>query len=232
MFAHCLRRWLNINPTLAHVTSRVWWDVVGVVCDTSCEILGHHDMCRLMLGQRRRQWPCIKAALMPEVKLGSNRKKLSWKAIDGFNTDSARPRSTTSGAESLVWEDGMSRQPNCTAADYNTWMYTPHSDHGTITQCRFNAGPPSTTLVQHWASIGLSPCVCCAYSDRRQSCICSTQKYRYNADSFVAYVPDISTMLGWFLVANATHIMYVNSTLVYWRPVWQDMKTKKKTIYI
>ena len=24
MLAHCLRRWLNINPTLAHVTSRVW----------------------------------------------------------------------------------------------------------------------------------------------------------------------------------------------------------------
>ena len=41
MLAHCLRRWLNINPTLAHVTSRVWWDVVGAVCDTSCEILGH-----------------------------------------------------------------------------------------------------------------------------------------------------------------------------------------------
>ena len=41
MLAHCLRRWLNINPTLTHVTSRVWWDVVGAVCDTSCEILGH-----------------------------------------------------------------------------------------------------------------------------------------------------------------------------------------------
>ena len=26
--------------------------------------------------------------------------------IDGFNTDSARPRSTTSGEASLVWEDG------------------------------------------------------------------------------------------------------------------------------
>ena len=24
MLAHCLRRWLNINPTLPHVTSRVW----------------------------------------------------------------------------------------------------------------------------------------------------------------------------------------------------------------
>ena len=24
MLAHCLRRRLNINPTLAHVTSRVW----------------------------------------------------------------------------------------------------------------------------------------------------------------------------------------------------------------
>ena len=41
MLAHWLRRWLNINPTLPHVTSRVWWDVVGAVCDTSCEILGH-----------------------------------------------------------------------------------------------------------------------------------------------------------------------------------------------
>ena len=41
MLAHCLRRWLNINPTLPHVTSCVWWDVVGAVCDTSCEILGN-----------------------------------------------------------------------------------------------------------------------------------------------------------------------------------------------
>ena len=41
MLAHCLRHWLNINPTLPHVTSRVWWDVVGAVCDTSCEIGGH-----------------------------------------------------------------------------------------------------------------------------------------------------------------------------------------------
>ena len=24
MLSHCLRRWLNINPTLPHVTSRVW----------------------------------------------------------------------------------------------------------------------------------------------------------------------------------------------------------------
>ena len=24
MLVHCLRRWLNINPTLRHVTSRVW----------------------------------------------------------------------------------------------------------------------------------------------------------------------------------------------------------------
>ena len=36
-------------------------------------------------------------------------------------------------------------------------VYTPHSDHETMTQCRFNAGPQSTTLVQHWASIGSSP---------------------------------------------------------------------------
>ena len=28
--------------------------------------------------------------------------------IDGFNTDSARSRSTTSGEASLVWEDGLS----------------------------------------------------------------------------------------------------------------------------
>ena len=41
MLAHCLRRWLNIIPTLPYVTSRVWWDVVGAVCDTSCESLGH-----------------------------------------------------------------------------------------------------------------------------------------------------------------------------------------------
>ena len=41
MLAHCLRHWLNINPTLRHVTSRVWLDVVGAVCDTSCEIGGY-----------------------------------------------------------------------------------------------------------------------------------------------------------------------------------------------
>ena len=36
-------------------------------------------------------------------------------------------------------------------------VYTRHSEHETMTQCRFNAGPQSTTLVQHWASIGSSP---------------------------------------------------------------------------
>ena len=41
MLAHCLRHGLNINLTLPHVTSRVWWDVVGAVCDPSCEIDGH-----------------------------------------------------------------------------------------------------------------------------------------------------------------------------------------------
>ena len=41
MLAHCLQSWLNIIPTLTLVTSRVWWDVVGAVCDTSGEILGH-----------------------------------------------------------------------------------------------------------------------------------------------------------------------------------------------
>ena len=47
---------------------------------------------------------------MPEVKLGSNRKKSFLKVptpIDGFNTDSTRPRSTTSRKASLVWEDGF-----------------------------------------------------------------------------------------------------------------------------
>ena len=41
----------------------------------------------------------------------------------------------------------------------------------------------------------------------------------HNADSLVAYVPEINTMLGWFFVAHATDTMYVNSTLVYRRPV-------------
>ena len=66
-------------------------------------------MCCLMQGRHRGQWPCIKAALMPEVKLGSNRIFFFLKVptpIDGFYTDSARPRSTTSGEASLVWEDG------------------------------------------------------------------------------------------------------------------------------
>ena len=29
-----------------------------------------------------------------------------------------------------------------------------------LTQCRLNVGPPSTTLVQHWANIGSTSCVC------------------------------------------------------------------------
>ena len=41
MLTHCLRLRLNINPTLMHVAFRVWWDVVGAVCDISCKILGH-----------------------------------------------------------------------------------------------------------------------------------------------------------------------------------------------
>ena len=58
----------------------------------------------LMQGRRRRQWPCIKAALMPEVKQKKSFLKVP-PPIDGFYTDSARPRSTTSGEASLEWED-------------------------------------------------------------------------------------------------------------------------------
>ena len=33
--------------------------------------------------------------------------------------------------------------------------------HEVFKQCWFNVGPPSTTLVQHWSSIGWIPCDCC-----------------------------------------------------------------------
>ena len=56
-----------------------------------------------MQGRCRRQWPCIKAALMPEVK----QKKSFLKAttpIDGFFKHWFS-KATTSGEASLVWED-------------------------------------------------------------------------------------------------------------------------------
>ena len=34
------------------------------------------------------------------------------------------------------------------------------SKHGAFTQCCFNVGPPSSTLAQHWNSIGWMPRVC------------------------------------------------------------------------
>ena len=37
---------------------------------------------------------------------------------------------------------------------------TRESKHEAFTQCCFNVGPPSSTLAQHWNSIGLIPCVC------------------------------------------------------------------------
>ena len=60
-----------------------------------------------MQGRRRRQWPGIKAAL---IQTWVKQKKSFLKVPtpkDGFNTDSARPRSTTSGEASRVWEDGL-----------------------------------------------------------------------------------------------------------------------------
>ena len=39
------------------------------------------------------------------------------------------------------------------------WLKLP-SKHDTSTQCKSNAGPPSTTLVQHWTNIGLMYRVC------------------------------------------------------------------------
>ena len=95
-------------------------------------------------------------------------------------------------------------------------------------QCRSTVNYAGTTLSQHWF---IAMCLLCILRSC-QSCICSTQKYWYNADSFVAYVPDINTMLGWFFVAHATDAMYVNSTLVYRCPVWQDMKTEKNNLYL
>ena len=35
---------------------------------------------------------------------------------------------------------------------YRVWWQ--HSKHGAFTQCCFNVGPPSSTLAQHWNSIG------------------------------------------------------------------------------
>ena len=66
-------------------------------------------MCCLMQGRRRRQWPCSTHA---RGQTWVKQKKSFLKVptpIDGFNTDSARPRSTTSGEASLVWEDGLSK---------------------------------------------------------------------------------------------------------------------------
>ena len=101
MLAHCLRRWLNINLTLAHLTSCVWWDVVGAVCDTSCEILGHQTCVVWCLVGVVHSGPALK-------QIWVKQKKSFLKVptpIDGFNTDSARPRSTISGAASPVWGD-------------------------------------------------------------------------------------------------------------------------------
>ena len=38
------------------------------------------------------------------------------------------------------------------------WSY---HKHGAFTLCCFNVGPPSSTLAQHWNSIGWMPRVCC-----------------------------------------------------------------------
>ena len=66
--------------------------------------------------------------------------------IDGFNTDSARPWSTTSGAASLVWEEGMSRQPNCTIL--------PECTHNTATTEQLpNAGSMPVHRQQRWYNI-------------------------------------------------------------------------------
>ena len=75
MLAHCLRRWLNINPTLTLVTSRVWLDVVGGVCDTSCEILGHQTCvvyCRAGVvdsGPASKQHSCQRSNLGQTLKI-------------------------------------------------------------------------------------------------------------------------------------------------------------------
>ena len=80
MLAHCLRRWFNINPNLAHVTSHVsclmWWEL-SVILPVKFSATRHVSF---KVRPRCRQWPCIKAALMPEVKLMSNRKNLSRKS--------------------------------------------------------------------------------------------------------------------------------------------------------
>ena len=68
-------------------------------------------------------------------------------------------------------------------------------------QCWSTVNNAGTTLSHHWFIA-----MCLLYVP-------------VQCNSFVAYVPDINTMLGWFLVAHSTHTMYVNSTLVYRRPV-------------
>ena len=84
--------------------------------------------------------------------------------------------------------------------------------------CRSTFNNAGTAMSQHWF---ITMCLLCLLRSRSALYLFNTEVLvgPYDADSFVAYVPDINTILGLFLVAHATHTMYVNSTLVYRCPV-------------
>ena len=80
---------------------------MGAVCDTSDEILGHQTCVVHCRAGVIDSGPALKQHSCQRSNLGQTENIFLEvpTPIDGCNAVSARPRSTTSGAVSLVWED-------------------------------------------------------------------------------------------------------------------------------
>ena len=110
MLAPCLRRWINIIPALTHVSGEMWWSVSAtfpVSYSASRHVLFNAGPASWIVALHQSS---THARGQTWVKQKKSFLKVPT-PIDGFDTDSARPRSTTSGEASLVWEDGKIHLP-------------------------------------------------------------------------------------------------------------------------
>ena len=76
--------------------------------------------------------------------------------IDGFDTDSARPRSTTSGEASIVWEDGSCQQIVYDAGGtlLQHWVCCTLSGSSPVNTCYLpNTVSMLVERIRHWPAI-------------------------------------------------------------------------------
>ena len=108
---------------------------------------------------KRRRWPNIKPAISHPVFAWQGKSQLH--CVTKCNKSKDSHGSCTTDIVLPILHNLRHQKHEYKYMGIDTPTPTPWK-HGEFTQCCFNVGPPSSTLVQHWNSTGWMPRVCWA----------------------------------------------------------------------